>query len=312
MRKNILLSFCMFFFICKIFSNNNLLSTKIYLADSFYYTNNHSEFLKRYEELLKDSLFNIYYKRHYDSKYINSLISYKKYEDFYKILNIDSSLALCYNDITSLYYFDSLPNDVRKESLIDSANLEFLREYPKANMKLVRVLYLIKDRDQYIRGKAANLLYTLDTDGRTLVATKDTIFRKKLWDWQTNLDSLNAKLIDTIFSKYSYPQAKDGEFLTNTPLQIIQHLNKNRLVKYYDIIYAQYLKGNIYKDNFARYYDRYLGYINCPQYYGTQATKGKDGKFYIDKTDDIGTLNERRLKMELDPLTDEEILQIPK
>lgn len=304
------LTFIAVFFIYNSYSANlSDLDKRCNVTDSFYYTSNFQDFLKNYDDLSKDSIFIKYYKRYYDKKHINAIIATKKYDSFYNLIYSDSTnIGIDYNQIAALYYFDSLPNDNRKKALMDSANMEFLREYPNANMKLVRILYDIKDRDQYIRGNAANLLYTTVND--KITTTNDTVLRNRLWNWQTNLDSINARWIDTLFLRYGYPQQKDGDFLVNVPVQVIQHLNKNRMIAYYDIIYSEYLKGNIYKDNFARYYDRFYEYINCNQYYGTQKTKGKDNKFYIDKTDDIESINERRIRMELDPLTNEEISQL--
>ncbi|MBI9068477.1 MAG: hypothetical protein JEZ09_14370 [Salinivirgaceae bacterium] len=133
-------------------------------------------------------------------------------------------------------------------------------------------------------------------------------------DEQNKLVEARKKRLKQIIKHYGWPgysmvgkEAADAAFYT------FQHSRRKYLKKYLPYMEKAAMMGEASKANYAKMYDRLLMYSGKKQSYGTQLVSSGSldkagnyvrGVWQFHPIADFETVNERRLKMELEPIED--------
>jgi hypothetical protein len=155
------------------------------------------------------------------------------------------------------------------------------------------------------------LLLTTITDqrGRKLLSDRcgnEMIDRKELWKKIKRNDSINLNFILDVVSKYGWPTiTRVGYWPSNAAFMILQHSPLEYQEKYLPVIDSLAKAGELEMQNYVYLADRVMAKKDGVQLYGTQYnSKG------LVPILDPANFNVRRIKLKIDPYTNEELNMI--
>lgn len=163
----------------------------------------------------------------------------------------------------------------------------------KRDTTLIKKLKDIGKKDQFYRSK-------IDSISRNKVG--DAALRKSYFRQQAALDSVNLLSVAEILQTQGYPdRAKAFKYAINL-FFVVQHSDISTMEKYYPLFEKAAESGDLDWKALVLMTDRIRKKKGLKQVYGTQTVKGSDGKWVLYDVENIEGLNERRLKIGLEPI----------
>jgi hypothetical protein len=173
-------------------------------------------------------------------------------------------------------------------------------DIPKSyNMALRSALLEIDKDDQEIRRVAIDSTKKYGFTGRNRVM--DSIFHVMGYN-----DSVNLIRITKILDSVGYPSVKSvGSDAARTVFLVIQHSDLKVQERYFNVLKKAVDDGNLHPANFALLEDRIALRQGKKQVYGSQVGADmKTGKYYVLPLEDPDKVDQRRMNIGLQPLSD--------
>ena len=116
----------------------------------------------------------------------------------------------------------------------------------------------------------------------------------------------NLKIVKKIIANYGWPTKEQvGCKALSAIWLVIEHSNKETMLKYYDCIKEAAIKGDISRSEFATFQDRLLVLQGQKQLYGTQYIFDKKNKYVLEPIANPKDVNKRRKEVGLPPLEED-------
>jgi hypothetical protein len=160
---------------------------------------------------------------------------------------------------------------------------------------LIKKLKDIGKKDQFFRSK-------IDSISRNRIG--DVALRKSYFRQQAALDSINLLSVIAILNAEGYPdRTKAFKYAINL-FFVVQHSDISTMETYYPLFEKAAENGDLDWKALALMTDRIRKKKGLKQIYGTQTVKGSDGKWVLYDVENVESLNERRLKIGLEPINE--------
>jgi hypothetical protein len=151
-------------------------------------------------------------------------------------------------------------------------------------------------------------MHELDQQSRTRIhelnvkGEGDGAEARALWDKQNVLDAANMKRLAELLAQHGWPTRDAGD-ASNTAFLIIQHADLEQQRRYLPMMQAAQKRGDLSAAELGMLEDRILMREGKPQRYGSQLTKGDDGKFRFHPIEDEAHVDERRAAIGMEPMS---------
>lgn len=296
MKKLVLLSFTLLLF----FNASAQTPTKYFLltkeAKASLDKKEYKKSVLFYSEAFKANSGKAFYQDRYNAACSNAMAGYKD-SAFYQLFKVAELYDFSdYDTLTKEPYLLSLHSDKRWNEVLARVKQNIGKAETKLNKALLVILDSVYREDQTSRLQAVSIKNEFGAESNEAKKILKTIKQK---------DSVNLSIVLDILEKYGWlGNAVVGAIGNSTFSLVLQRADIKIQEKYLPVMREAFKNNNVDVYDLAAMEDIVALKQRGKQVYGSQLKKADEKKYYILPIENPETLNERRVKLGLNTMTE--------